>query len=706
MMGVSQTATRGTATADQRAVRRIPYRYDLDGLRGIAIAFVVIFHVFVGRVSGGVDVFLLLSGYFFLGSQLRYAGRENASANPWWPIWRTIRRLYPALLIVLGTTALAALWGVPQLRRVEIIDQFTASLLYFQNWELASQQADYNVASGSVSPLQHLWSMAVQGQFYLMAIALGMAIIWARRAGWDLARWVGPLLAVVTVVSFVYAWWLHLGEQPLNYYSTWSRMWQLTLGALLALHGHRLSVHPRLKELCTWVGLAMVLSTGLLLDGAALFPGPAALYPIGGAVLVILGGGQGVLSGWLANRTMRWLGDIAYPLYLWHWPLLIFSLLLVGREDVTVSLGVTVVVVSVVLADLTHRLVEKPMRQHAKRPLAGEQRVRESRALLRASRPARARAVGGGVLALVMVALLTVHGVWQVRLHNAGGVLLDAARYPGAQALFGAEVPATDPKPDPELIGSMISRVWTDNCISRFGDDPSALPVDVRGEDCIFGDPKGTRDVYLVGGSHAEQWMTPLNALGREQGFRVIPLVRQSCPTFAEERDGLFEPDCVEFNQHVLTRLAAVQPDLVVSTTTRPYIETGSSREDVPESYLTFWDFLAANDIPFAGLRDNPWKTFEDGSELSVPLCVLDIGDIYACGVAEDEFYQPVDPAAEHLAGMPQAKAIDTSSWFCVDEHCPAVIGNIYVYRDGNHLSIPYSYSLAPLLWEQIEEFL
>ena len=703
---MSETATRaGTATARQ-VVNQLPYRYDLDGLRGIAIAFVVVFHVFVGRVSGGVDVFLLLSGYFFLGSQLRYAAREDASPNPWWPVWRTVRRLYPALLVVLGATAAVALWRVPQMRRLEIIDQFTASLLYFQNWELAAQAADYNAASGTVSPLQHLWSMAVQGQFYLLAIGLAAGVIWARRAGLDLTRWVTPFLLAVTLASFGYAWWMHLVDQPLNYYSTWTRMWQLTLGGLLALHGHRLSIHPRLREWFALAGLAMVLSTGLLLDGASLFPGPAALYPVGGAVLVILGGGRGPVAGWLADRTMRWLGDIAYPLYLWHWPLLILSLVLLERESVSLPHGAAVVVSSIMLADITHRLVEKPLRQHSRRPLAGEPRAREARAQLRASRDARARAAGGGALALVLVALLTVQGVWQVRLHNAGGVLLDAAVYPGARALTGAEVPDVRPKPDPELVGSMLSKIWTEDCISRFGDDPRVLPVDNRREDCVFGDPDGTRDVYLVGGSHAEQWVIPLNVLGKEHGFRVVPLVRQSCPTFVEERDGLFEPDCAEFNRQVLDRLDEADPDLVVSTTTRPFIEQGGRVEEVPDSYPTFWEFLAARDIPFVGLRDNPWKTFGDASELSVPLCYLDLEDAYACGLAENEFYQSADPAADYLDGMPNAKAVDTSEWFCVDGHCPAVIGNVHVYRDGNHLSVPYAYSLAPLLWEEIAEFL
>lgn len=691
-------------TETGRALRTVPYRYDLDGLRGIAIAFVVLFHVFVGRVSGGVDVFLLLSGYFFLGSQLRYASRPDASGNPWWPIWRTIRRLTPALVVVLGATAVVGMLFIPQLRRTEIIDQFTASLLYFQNWELAAQDADYNVASGTVSPLQHLWSMSVQGQFYLLAVILGMVIIWLRRAGHDLSRWVGPLLIVVIVASFLYAWWLQGENQPLNYYSTWSRMWQLTLGGLLALYGSRLTAAPWLREIFTWVGLALVLTTGLVFDGAADFPGPAALYPIGGAVLVILGGGK--LAGVLGNRFMRWLGDIAYPLYLWHWPLLIVALIVLDLEAPGPVLGVVVVAVSLVLADLTHRGVEKPLRQHGKRPKAGERRVREALRGLSTSRGPRRRAAGGAVLALVLVALLSVQAVWQYRLHDLGHEPLDPVRYPGAMALAGAPVPDLEARPDPELLGpTTVSRIWTDGCMSRFGDDPRVLPVDERGDDCIYGDPEAGYDVYLVGGSHAEQWITPLNALGREHGFRIIPLVRQSCPTFVTDLDGVFEEDCHTFNEQVIQRLDEADPDLVVSTTTRPFIEQGSSREEVPQSYVTFWEFLADRGIPFVGLRDNPWKTFEDGSELSVPLCVLDIGDIHECGVAYHDFYQETDPAAEYLDPVRGMQAVDTSRWLCEDGHCPAVVGNIFVYRDGNHLTNQYAHSTAPLLWAEISRF-
>ena len=209
------------AGTTREALRTFRYRYDLDGLRGIAIAFVVIFHVFVGRVSGGVDVFLLLSGYFFLGSQLRYAARPDASLNPWWPVWRTVRRLVPALVLVLAVTTALVIWLTPELRQISLGRQIVASLFYFQNWELATQEAAYGAASNTVSPLQHLWSMSVQGQFYLLAVVLGVVVTMLVRGGEDrtarTARTVaGPVLIAVTLVSFLYAWWLQDQNQPLN----------------------------------------------------------------------------------------------------------------------------------------------------------------------------------------------------------------------------------------------------------------------------------------------------------------------------------------------------------------------------------------------------------------------------------------------------------------------------------------------------------
>src|SRR6185312_4578965 len=137
------------------------YRHDLDGLRGIAIALVAMFHVWFGRVSGGVDVFLALSGFFFGGKLLRAALNPEASLSPVPEVIRLVRRLLPSLVVVL------------------------ASIGYYQNWELASTVADYLRAGESVSPLQHIWSMSVQGQFYIafLALVFSFAYLFRRRLG-------------------------------------------------------------------------------------------------------------------------------------------------------------------------------------------------------------------------------------------------------------------------------------------------------------------------------------------------------------------------------------------------------------------------------------------------------------------------------------------------------------------------------------------
>ncbi|HXS86530.1 MAG TPA: acyltransferase, partial [Mycobacterium sp.] len=147
------------------------YRHDLDGLRGIAIALVAMFHVWFGRVSGGVDVFLALSGFFFGGKLLRAALNPEASLSPVPEVIRLVRRLLPSLVVVLAGCAALTILIQPQTRWETFADQSLASLGYYQNWELASTVADYLRAGESVSPLQHIWSMSVQGQFYIAFLA-------------------------------------------------------------------------------------------------------------------------------------------------------------------------------------------------------------------------------------------------------------------------------------------------------------------------------------------------------------------------------------------------------------------------------------------------------------------------------------------------------------------------------------------------------
>ncbi|MBF4546813.1 acyltransferase [Corynebacterium afermentans subsp. lipophilum] len=679
----------------------------MDGLRGFAIALVVLFHVFVGRVSGGVDVFLLLSGYFFLGGQLRYALRPNPNLNPWWPLWRTIRRLVPALALVVVVVVGLVMAFTPELMGVELSRQVTASMLYFQNWELMAQNADYAAASQETSPLQHLWSMSVQGQFYVFGILLGWVVAVAvvkLRAKPEHARLAAiALLAVITVASFAWASRFGLEGTGENYYSTFSRAWELSLGALLAF----VPAHRFLPQATAWLtallGVALIAVTGFIVPTSLAFPGPVALIPLTGAALVILSGNANGVSKVLASAPMTWLGSVAYSLYLWHWPLLIIVTVIGGYDTPPAWLGALVILVSLCLAHVTHTLVEDPLRQHRPRPRGDDDPVAAARASLR-TLPGVARAVGGVLAAALFAVALAVQPYWDKQVDSAEEAL-DPVNYPGARAIQGAQVPDVKPQPDPSLIAGVFPPIGLDDCMIFLPEAPDAMP----GPDCTYGDLEAETTIVLAGGSHIEPFIVPLDKLGKEHHFKVATFVRQECPLVIggplDPANDIVSPECAEWGENAMQEIINLQPDLFISTSTRPAGHAGDGRvsaDYVPDAYANLWQRLAELGIPFVGLRDNPWMFTPTGEPMDPNLCVVAGHSEHACSMAADMVYAPEDPAAYFLDGAFAQWEIDTAGWYCVDSLCPPQIGNVYIYRDQNHISNAYAESLTPVLWERL----
>ncbi|WP_342319973.1 acyltransferase family protein [Corynebacterium mayonis] len=677
------------------------YRVDLDGLRGIAIALVVVFHVFVGRVSGGVDVFLLLSGYFFLGSQLRYALRPEPSLNPWWPIWRTIRRLVPTLVLVVGSVYLLVRNFAPQLMNIELARQFTASVLYYQNWELSEQEADYAAASHDTSVLQHLWSMSVQGQFYLAGIIFGLLVAVAvdkLKLPTSAARKaIVVILTASSIASFAWASRFGLIGTPGSYYSTFSRAWELSLGALLAMAPATFAIPRRFSTTATGAGLAMIALTGVVITSSLAFPGPLTLLPLTGASLIVLSNPDNPVSRFLSSAPMTWLGDIAYSLYLWHWPLLIIATVVGGFDSPPLWLGAVVIVVSVALAHITHLLVERPLRQHARRPQRTDQPYQRA-VLSPGTVPGAVRGIGGALAACLAAATLMIQPLWNQKALEAAGPL-DPHTHPGAMALRGAKVPDKPPLPDPALIAGIYPPIGADNCMIARDEPADSFP----GEHCIYGDLDAETTIVLVGGSHIEPFVIPLDSLGKDHRFKVVPFVRQECP-LVTRYDDIVSSDCAGWSALVVEHLNKLQPDLVISTSTRPAGGAGDDAEysvdEVPDSYVEVWHSLRDMGIAFLGLRDNPWITSADGDRMDPNLCMVGEGSEAECSMPADDFYSAVDPSAGLLDGTDNLWGADTAGWYCPKGMCPPIIGNIPVYRDQNHISNAYAASLTPLVWE------
>lgn len=681
------------------------YRHDLDGLRGIAIALVAVFHIWFGRVSGGVDVFLALSGFFFGGKVLR-AGL-GGKLSPATEVVRLIRRLLPALVVVLAACALLTVLIQPQTRWEAFADQSLASLGYYQNWELANSAADYLRAGEAVSPLQHIWSMSVQGQFYVAFLLVIAALTYLLRKplGRHLRTVFVGLLSALTVASFVYAVIAHNAYQATAYYNSFARAWELLLGALVGAVVPYVRWPMWLRTAVATVALATILSCGALIDGVKEFPGPWALVPVCAAMLMILAGAnmaadpatRGRMP--LPNRVLAvgplvTLGAMAYSLYLWHWPLLIFWLSYTGHHHANFLEGTGVLLVSGVLAYLTTRHVEDPLRYRASAAPAAPVPWQ-----LRLRRPTIAL---GSVVALLGVTLTATSFTWREHLvaERAGGKELSglsSADYPGARALVNhVRVPKLRMRPTVLEVKEDLPASTRDGCISDFV-NPTVV-------NCTYGDTDAPRTIALAGGSHAEHWLPALDLLGRLHHFRVVTYLKMGCALSTEQVPLIMGnnapyPQCRQWVETTMAKLVNDRPDYVFTTSTRPWnIKSG---DVMPATYIGIWQTLSDNNIPILGVRDTPWLV-KDGQPFNPADCLAKARNGESCGVKRSDLLSEHNGTLDFVAQFPLLKPIDLSDAICRPDTCRAVEGNVLIYRDPHHLTPTYMRTLAPELGRQI----
>lgn len=686
------------------------YRHDLDGLRGVAIALVAMFHVWFGRVSGGVDVFLALSGFFFGGKILRASFK--ASLSPATEVVRLVRRLVPALVVVLAGCALLTVLIQPETRWETFADQSLASLGYYQNWELANSASDYLRASEAVSPLQHIWSMSVQGQFYVAFLVLiaGCAYLLRGLLGRHLRTMFVVLLSALTVASFIYAISAHQANQSTAYYNSFARAWELLLGALVGALVPYIRWPMWLRTVIASIALGAIVSCGALIDGVNEFPGPWALVPVGAAMLMILAGANmqsrpdtrdrmTLPARLLALPPLVTLGSMAYSLYLWHWPLLIFWLAFSGHKKANFIEGTAVLLVSGVLAYLTMRHVEDPLRY--RKPAAGAARVpAQVPWRLRVRRPSMAM---GTAVVLLGVTLTATSFSWHEHvtvLRAAGKELngLSAQDYPGARALTDhVRVPRLRMRPTVLEVKEDLPLSTRDGCISDFV-NPALV-------NCTYGDTNASRTIALAGGSHAEHWLPALDLLGRLHNFRVVTYLKMGCALSTEQVPLIMGnnapyPQCREWVDTTMAKLVADHPDYVFTTTTRPWnIKAG---DVMPATYIGIWQTFSDNDIPILGMRDTPWLV-KDGQPFTPADCLAKRGnDDDECSLPRSDLLSDYNQTLDFVTRFPLLKPLDLSDAVCRPDVCRSVEGNVLIYRDPHHITPTYMRTLAPALGRQI----
>jgi peptidoglycan/LPS O-acetylase OafA/YrhL len=336
------------------------YRPDVDGLRAVAVMLVLNFHAFAGVMPGGfvgVDVFFVISGFLITGIVARELGEARFNLFNFYV--RRIRRIFPALLVVLAASlVLGWLFLLPALYAQLGVDTF-ASAGFLANIALLLQSGYFDVASAR-KPLLHLWSLGIEEQFYL---AWPLILTWAALRKMS-------IIAVATtlgIASFILNVAL-IGSQPAAaFYLPFTRAFELLLGAVLACSWDRVNQSRRTSDVRAWAGVATIAAGAGLLDSHSAFPGWWALLPVAGTAMLLASPQAWICRVVLASPPLVWIGLISYPLYLWHWPLLVFgaaikfqSLTLIERE--------LILLLSTVLAWATYAFIEKPIRFGAPSP--------------------------------------------------------------------------------------------------------------------------------------------------------------------------------------------------------------------------------------------------------------------------------------------------------------------------------------------------
>ncbi|WP_246117263.1 acyltransferase family protein [Cellulomonas composti] len=684
----SITATRTPPSAPPRAAGAT--RRDIQVLRAVAVAAVVVFHLWPAALPGGyvgVDVFFVVSGFLITSHLLRTPPTSLRALAAFWA--RRVRRLLPAASTVLVVTTLAAIALLPAGMLARTGREVLASTLLVENWSLANQATDYLAADASPTPVQHFWSLGVEEQFYLAWPLLLAATLLAVRLVGPARRHPRRAVGLVVGVSLLasLAWSVHLtfADPARAYFVTPTRVWELALGAVLAAVGARTVGWARGRSVVGWLGLAAIAAAAVTFDSGTPFPGAAALLPTLGAAAVVWSatddtpGGPGRL---LARRPVVWVGDVSYGIYLWHWPLLVLAPFALGAVLGTPA-RLALVASTLLLAAATTRWIEDPLRDSVQ---------------LRRSSP-RTFALGGATAVVCVALAFTATGIGTARASDERRDL--AVAVAGDLPCFGAaatrDPSCGDPAGEAVIGGASAAAedrpaVYADGCWNN-------APFTGR-RTCTYGaatDP--ARQVVLLGNSHAGQWQPALVGQVDDEDWSLTTYLTSECYPVDLPIDVTVPANsarCADWTRWAVDAAIAQDPDLVVlaARTFRPLLDVPADeqRRTAQAAYArTIARFTDAG-IPVLVMRDTP------AAAEPVPDCIArERGGWRSCGQPQDTAVEPdplADAATADTSGL--VSVLDVTDVLCWDGVCHDVVGGAITYFDHGHMTSTFAQTLRP----------
>jgi peptidoglycan/LPS O-acetylase OafA/YrhL len=609
----------------------------IQGLRALAALLVTLFHA--KWVSGGfigVDIFYVISGFLITGLLLREIERTG-TINFKEFYARRFKRLLPTSFFVLALTAIFSWMLIPPTMRSSLGRDVIAAGLYVSNYLFAWWQADYQNLDATPSPVIHYWSLAVEEQFYLLwpLLVLSFFIVATKLKKKNILT---LLVAGVTALSFIFSIYQTETSPIWAFYSLPTRAWELGLGALLVL------IPPiRTKKLIGLLGFIFIITSAFIFGETTAFPGLSAVLPVMGTVMLIA-----TINSWppflndVANsRVFQWLGEISYPLYLWHWPLLVLPSTYFARP-LEVYERILAIVATIVFADLTHRFIEEPFRKTKTAPTLVFKR--------------------SGVITLVSVLIGTV-------IIFSSSDKIDVSGINGAVSL--AQIKARP-------------LVYDDGCHANY--------AQTKSDKCEYADTKSEKTMVLYGDSHAAQWFPALVEIASRSGYKLISLTKSACPsvdTVRLDQGGFKMTRCKQWRINTIKRIQEINPDVLIMSSFQYFAQPPriADREkwwnDGQRKLLTEVKNVSPHLIY---LTDTPHPLRD------IPACLANYS-ISKCNTTQ---------RSENLS-ISGFNVINPNPWLC-SRVCPAVKDGVVAYRDASHISVDIAIALIPRLTQALRE--
>jgi peptidoglycan/LPS O-acetylase OafA/YrhL len=599
----------------------------IQGLRALAALLVTIFHARL--VPGGfigVDIFYVISGYLITGLILREIEKTgNLDLNAFYQ--RRIKRLLPTSVFVLFSTATVGMFVLPAITRDSLGRDLFAAAAYISNYLFAWWQNDYQNLNATPSPFIHYWSLAVEEQFYVIWPIL---LLFLSRYG---KRAVFYGISITTATSLILSIYQTQTSPIWAFYSLPTRAWELGVGALLLFIPEKIWRN----RFIPWIGLIGIGFSTFNFDENTAFPGINAALPVVATALLI-----GSISIWPRlfndlsnNRVAQWLGSISYPLYLWHWPVLVLPSSALGRP-LHIRERAACILLTILLAHLTSKYIEQPIR-HKKVP--------GKKVYLFFISTTIASLVAGILIAASSSSMIAVKGT---------------------SYKFNLTEVMKKPK------------VYGDGCHVNYGETKSGS--------CTYGVKNSTKVIVLFGDSHAAQWFPALEKIAAERGYKLVSLTKSACPSVEVRRadQGAFKnSECEKWRQNSIARIKSIHPAAVLMSSFQHFTPPRGS-----PTRSTWWSQgqqkllseLRGSSDHLIYISDTP-KPVRD-----IPNCLASRNS-HSCDSTEKSPFEIVDGFEK----------INPTPWLC-SSFCPAIQNGYVVYRDASHISVAAALALKSQL--------